>query len=107
VTITAGDLYVLQAGPWDGPDTRCEEVLDRGRLTAVNAGADPQHHDLDVSLALMDLVRDDMLLQVRPHSMPQPVRRLRERRRRTCLLCHHQTENDVPASIRAATSGCR
>jgi len=62
VTIAAGDFYVLQLGPWDGPDTPTEEVLDRERLTALIARPDPQHSDLDVSLALMDLVRDDLLL---------------------------------------------
>ena len=62
MTITAGDFYILQTGPWAGPDTRTEDVLDRERLAALITARDPHHSDLDVSLALMDLVRDDLLL---------------------------------------------
>lgn len=42
--------------------TSSDEELDRERLTALIAGPDAHHSDLDISLALMDLVRDDLLL---------------------------------------------
>jgi hypothetical protein len=35
------------------------DALNRERLAALITGPDPDHSDLDVSLALMDLVRDD------------------------------------------------
>lgn len=38
------------------------DVLDRDRLTTLVSGPDPDEPDLDVALALMDLVRDDLQL---------------------------------------------
>jgi hypothetical protein len=62
VMITASSFFVLVPGPWDGPDTHLDEVLDTQRLTALIAGPDAESSDLDVALALMDLVRDDLQL---------------------------------------------
>jgi hypothetical protein len=63
VTISAVDFWVVDTvGPWHGPDTDVTEALDCERLTALNAARDPAHPDVDVALALMDLVRDDFLL---------------------------------------------
>lgn len=62
VMITASSFFVLVAAPWDGPDTRMDEVLDSERLTALIAGPELDSSDVDVALALMDLVRDDLQL---------------------------------------------
>jgi hypothetical protein len=62
VTITGADFFVPKEvpDPWD--EHRIEDVLDRDRLTALVSGPDPVELDLDVALALMDLVRDDLQL---------------------------------------------
>ena len=61
--IATADFFVAaEAAPWDGPDTVFDENLDSARLAALVAGPDPTHTDVDVSLALMDLVRDDLHL---------------------------------------------
>jgi hypothetical protein len=62
VTTSAADFYILVQGPWDGPDTRSEEVLKTARLQALIAGSEESTSDLDVALALMNLVRDDLQL---------------------------------------------
>lgn len=56
--ITSGDFFVLgtPAASWD----TAKEELDRDRLTALIERPEPAHRDLDVALALMDLVRDDL-----------------------------------------------
>jgi hypothetical protein len=61
VTITAADFWVPSETftAW-GP--RMVEVVDTARLTALISGPDSDHSDLDVALALMDLVRDDFQL---------------------------------------------
>jgi hypothetical protein len=58
VTITAADFWVQEerTDPW-GLTT--SEVLDTERLAGLISARDPQHSDLDVTLALMDLIRDD------------------------------------------------
>lgn len=57
MTITAADFFTMRPGaaPWDTPT----EALDEERLTALIAGPEAGLPDLDASLALMDLVRDD------------------------------------------------
>lgn len=59
--VTAADFWVAEerGDPWG---TSFVEVLDVARLTALISAPDPQHADLDVALALMDLVRDDLQL---------------------------------------------
>lgn len=53
-------FVVVETPPWSGPDTQFEEALDTSRLAALVAGPESEHSDIDVSLALMDLVRDDL-----------------------------------------------
>lgn len=62
MTITAADFWVVRKVPdfWATGAEQSSEVLDEGRLTALIAGPEPGVSDLDVSLALMDLVRDDL-----------------------------------------------
>jgi hypothetical protein len=59
--VTAADFWVAEerSDPWG---TSFVEVLDVARLTALISAPDPQHADMDVALALMDLVRDDLQL---------------------------------------------
>lgn len=59
--VTATDFWVAdeRGDPWG---TSFAEVLDVARLTALISAPEPQHADLDVALALMDLVRDDLQL---------------------------------------------
>jgi hypothetical protein len=54
-------LLVADPNP-DAWGTSFVEVLDVARLTALISGPEVQHTDLDVALALMDLVRDDLQL---------------------------------------------
>lgn len=64
VTITAADFWV-PVDPPDGVDpwtTQVYEELDTGRLARLVEGPDRSARDLDVALALMDLVRDDLQL---------------------------------------------
>lgn len=60
VTLTSGDFFVPRTptAPWD----TATESLDRDRLTALIERPDPAHRDLDIALALMDLVRDDFTM---------------------------------------------
>lgn len=62
--VTSSDFFIsgLKPDPWGGPTDTTTQTLDRERLTALVAGPDSVHADVDVSLALMDLVRDDLLL---------------------------------------------
>ena len=64
--LTAADFWVSEerADPWlsDPWATSLVEILDSARLTALISAPDPEHADLDVALALMDLVRDDLQL---------------------------------------------
>ncbi len=64
--LTAADFWVSEertgprlSDPWA---TSLVEILDSARLTALISAPDPEHADLDVALALMDLVRDDLQL---------------------------------------------
>lgn len=59
--LTAADFWIAKerSDPWG---TSLAEVLDAARLTALISAPDPKHNDLDVALALMDLVRDDLQL---------------------------------------------
>lgn len=61
MAITAADFWIAEESgdPWG---TSVVDVLDVARLTALISAPDPQHADLDVTLALMDLVRDDLQL---------------------------------------------
>lgn len=61
MAITSGDFFILRTepDPWGGSSTSVED-LDRDRLTRLISAADPEETDLDVCLALMDLVRDDL-----------------------------------------------
>jgi len=61
VTITAADFWVPkeEIDPWG---SRVVDVIDRARLTAPVSAPDSEHSDLDVAMALMDLVRDDFQL---------------------------------------------
>jgi hypothetical protein len=58
VTIMAADFWVQEerTDPWG---LTISEVLDTERLAGLISARDPQHSDLDVTLALMDLIRDD------------------------------------------------
>ena len=58
MTITAADFWVQEdrTDPWGLTNS---EVVHTERLTGLIAAGDPQHSDIDVTLALMDLVRDD------------------------------------------------
>jgi hypothetical protein len=59
VTITTPDFFVLEErlDAWGSAQV---EVPDTDRFTALIAAKDPDHSDLDVTLALMNLVRDDL-----------------------------------------------
>jgi hypothetical protein len=61
--ITANDFFTTRfvPDPWGGQISMPREELDVDRLTALIAGPDPSASDLETSLALMDLVRDDLL----------------------------------------------
>ena len=59
VAITASDfIREGTAGSWGVPAVG--DSLDEERLQALIARPDPAHNDIDVSLALMDLVRDEL-----------------------------------------------
>lgn len=61
--MNSGDFFKsVVLGAWDGSDTTMVEELDKERLSGLITGPDPVHHDVDVALALMDLVRDDFQL---------------------------------------------
>lgn len=66
MSFTAADFWVAEetADPWksDPWATSVVEILDNARLSALISARDPEHADLDVALALMDLVRDDLQL---------------------------------------------
>jgi hypothetical protein len=63
VTITAADFWVpKEKSDFWGSGTRLVEVIDSARLTELVSSPDHVHSDLDVALALMDLVRDDFQL---------------------------------------------
>lgn len=59
--ISSDDFFLttVAADPWGGADSITEE-LDTNRLAALISGPDPVHSDLAISLALMDLIRDDL-----------------------------------------------
>jgi hypothetical protein len=60
VTISAADFFTIAPRtPWDGPDTKLDEAFDVNRLRSLIEAPEPGQPDLDVTLALMDLVRDD------------------------------------------------
>lgn len=59
MTITAADFFVLEEG-LDAWGSAQVEVPDTDRFTALISAKGPDHSDLDVTLALMDLVRDDL-----------------------------------------------
>lgn len=60
----AADFFILMTvpgfDPWDTGKTR--EEIDTDRLDSLIDAPDPSHADLDVAIALMDLVRDDLHL---------------------------------------------
>lgn len=59
MAITSSDFFTSgSGGAWLEPVE--PEELDRDRLTRLLEAADPVEPDLDVALALMDLVRDDL-----------------------------------------------
>ena len=59
VAITSSDFFTSgSGGDWLEPVE--PEELDRDRLTRLLEAADPVKPDLDVALAVMDLVRDDL-----------------------------------------------
>lgn len=62
MTISASDLWVWDdvADPWGSTTSR--ESLDTDRLSALITAPDASLNDVDVALALMDLVRDDLQL---------------------------------------------
>lgn len=60
--VFASDFFVLRGGVWDGPDTSFAEQLDTTRLSSLIKSAEEGVDDVDVALALMDLVRDDFQL---------------------------------------------
>jgi len=57
----ASDFWIPeeQGSPWG---SSIVDVIDSARLTALVSGPDKEHADLDVTLALMDLIRDDLQL---------------------------------------------
>jgi hypothetical protein len=61
VTISSDDFFVTTAvdDPWGGP-AKIIEDLDTNRLAALIDGPEPGQSDLSVSLALMDLIRNDL-----------------------------------------------
>lgn len=64
--VTAVDLGIVgeKADPWSSNPwaTALTEVLDSARLSALISTPDPEQADLDIALALVDLVRDDLQL---------------------------------------------
>lgn len=59
MAITSSDFFISgPGGDWLEPVE--PEELDRDRLTRLLESADPVESDVDVALALMDLVRDDL-----------------------------------------------
>lgn len=61
MTITAADFWIPdeRIDPWG---SHVGDAIDSGRLTTLVSAPDEEHSDLDVALALMDLVRDDFQL---------------------------------------------
>jgi hypothetical protein len=59
VAITSTDFFIRPTNDFSEPAE--PERVDRDRLTSLLASPDPAESDLDVALALMDLVRDDLL----------------------------------------------
>ncbi|MHB8448865.1 MAG: hypothetical protein ACYDAQ_00095 [Mycobacteriales bacterium] len=61
MTITSADCFVLREsrGPFGSGMT---EEVDRERLKSLITEPEPAHSDLEIALALMDLVRDDRQL---------------------------------------------
>lgn len=62
MTITGADFFIPKKVPDPWTESRIVDVLDRDRLTTLVSGPDPDEPDLDVAVALMDLVRDDLQL---------------------------------------------
>lgn len=60
MTATPDDFVLSTIGAWDGPDSRVSARLDTDRLRGLIAGPDPTHPDVDIALALLDLVRDEL-----------------------------------------------
>lgn len=62
MSLSSSDFYSWDEVPGVWGATGSVEVLDTDRLTALISASDPVHNDVAVSLALMDLVRDDLQL---------------------------------------------
>lgn len=62
MALTSHDYFIthrVESG-FAGTTVTYEDELDRSRLDALMAGPDPAHSDVEVALALIDLVRDDL-----------------------------------------------
>lgn len=60
MTITSSDFFIRVGGGGDFVEPLEPEQLDHERLSRLLEAPDPTASDLDVALALMDLVRDDL-----------------------------------------------
>lgn len=62
MTISAADFFILVPGPWDAQGATSEQAVDTVRLQTLIERPEVGRSDLDVAVALMDLVRDDLQL---------------------------------------------
>ena len=62
MSLTSNDFFVevVSPHPWGGEPTT-SEGFDIERVEKLRAAPDPSHSDVDVALALMDLVHDDLM----------------------------------------------
>ena len=56
------DFFVVVEATWNGPDTVYEQHLNTGYLEGLIQRPDQDTSDLDLAIALLDLIRDDLLL---------------------------------------------
>jgi len=56
------DFFVVVKATWNGPDTVYEQHLNTGYLEGLIQRPDQDTSDLDLAIALLDLIRDDLLL---------------------------------------------
>lgn len=56
------DFFVVVEATWDGPDSVYEQHLNTGYLEELVQRPDQHISDPDLAMALLDLIRDDLLL---------------------------------------------
>ena len=62
VSFNPEDLFAVVEANWAGPDTVYEQHLNTGYLEELVQRPDQDVSDIDLAIALLDLIRDDPLL---------------------------------------------